>query len=231
MAALTPEIVAAVIDQVRPKYTLTPPQALEITIRRVIDAIEKNIPGDLVECGTWMGGCSYAMLHVQRAIYGEIRRPVWMYDSFEGMSPPSKEDGNHAAGWYGEQTNLPRDVASNHYCIAPYPLVVAAVAEQGFQDHVILRKGWLADTLPERKPDQVAVLRIDCDWYEPVMCCLEQLVPNVSVDGSIILDDYYAWEGCTLATHEYLAKHNHPWIIRSIEDGHGCWMIKRPATW
>ncbi len=109
--------------------------------------------------------------------------------------------------------------------------MVAAVAEQGLQDHVILRKGWLADTLPERKPEQIAHLRIDCDWYEPVKCCLDQLVPNVSEGAGIIIDDYHAWEGARLATHEYLAEHKHPWTIETIPGRNGVWMHKGAVSW
>lgn len=228
---LSAEDIEAVLAEVRPRYTLTPVEALEVTMRCVIDAIDQGIPGDLVECGTWLGGCSFAMLLVQKRVYGEVRRPVWMYDSFEGMSPPTPEDGGHAADWWSHARDLPKDVANNNYCIVPYEMVVEAVATLGLEAHTRIRKGWLKDTLPIDKPAEIAVLRVDCDWYEPVKCVLDHLVPNVSDKGSIIIDDYYAWEGAVLATHEYLTEHKLPWQLKSIPGLNGAWMTKRVGAW
>ena len=38
-------------------------------------------------------------------------------------------------------------------------------------------------------------MHIDCDWYEPVMLCLERLHPLLSPGGYVIADDYFDWEG------------------------------------
>jgi hypothetical protein len=214
------DLTAKVIADVRP-YTKTPDEALECTIRLTLEAIDSGIPGDLVECGVWMGGCSFAMLLAQRYAYGEIRRPVWMYDSFEGMSPPSPEDGDLAAHWWVEAQNRPKDRVDNDYCIAPIDKVMAAGEQLGLGPYVHIRDGWLAKTLPVHQPINIAILRIDCDWFQPVKCVFDHLAPKVSPGGSIIVDDYYAWEGARLATHEYLAKHKRPWPIASIAGQHG----------
>ncbi len=76
----------------------------------------------------------------------------------------------------------------------------------------------------------MAVLRIDCDWYEPCQLVYKMLAPLVSEGGRIIVDDYGIWEGCTLATHEYLAEHKLPWAITSV-GGCGMYMVKGPAAW
>lgn len=224
-------VVDRVIDAVRPRYTLTSPEALESVVTLTLHAIDTEIPGDLVECGTWMGGCSFAMLLAQRYAYGEIRRPVWMYDSFEGMSPPSPEDGSHAAKWYETAETLPKDRASNEWCIAPLEAVREHIAELKLEGYALLRPGWLADTLPKNKPRQIALLRIDCDWYDPVKAVWEELEPNVSPGAPIIIDDYYAWEGATLATHEYLSTHKLPWPISSIPGLHGAVTLKGRRQW
>ncbi len=226
---LTQDTIDIVVSQVCPQYTQTPVPALERTMQLAIDAIENRIPGDFVECGTAMGGCSFAMLLVQREVYGEIRRPVWMFDSFEGMSPPSPKDGNHAASWYAETADIPKDVANNHYCIAPFEQVEAGAVALGLRDSVVMRKGWLKNTLPEWRPQRIALLRIDCDWYDPVKCCLFELGHLMSDGAGLIIDDYYVWEGAMLATHEYLSEL--PWPLKSIPGFHGAWTTVRRSEW
>lgn len=223
-------IAARVIADVRPRYTLTPPEALEAVVRLTLDAIDRDVPGDLVECGVWMGGCSFAMLLAQRYAYGEIRRPVWMYDSFQGMSPPSPEDGEVAERWYAHAATLPKDVPNNDYCIAPLVHVARNLDGLGLKEHAWLVKGWLADTLPREKPSAIAVLRIDCDWYEPVKTVWQHLEPLVSVGGNIIVDDYFAWEGAEMATDEYLDSLPVQWPLHEIEGLNGIWMCKLAAT-
>lgn len=233
---ITAAAVKEIIATVRP-YTMVSDDGLECTIRLTLDAIKAGIPGVLVECGTWLGGSSFAMLLAQRHALGEIKRPVWMYDSFEGMSPPTEPDGRPAAKWWKEAVDLPKDQTDKEYCIAPYWQVVDGAKALGILDHVIIHKGWLADTLPQFKPDQIAVLRIDCDWYEPVKCVLDHLEPHVSIGSPIIIDDYYAWAGAVLATHEYLTEHKLAWPIIAESSGigmtadeamrRGAWLIKK----
>jgi len=52
----------------------------------------------------------------------------------------------------------------------------------------------------------IAVLRLDVDWYESTMICLKKFWDHVLPGGLVLLDDYYAWEGCSRAVHAFLAK-------------------------
>lgn len=223
-------LVNRVVREVRP-YAIAPDHALAMTIKLTLEAIAKGTPGDLVECGVWRGGSSFAMLLAQRYHFGEIRRPVHMFDSFEGMSPPSPEDGEHGAWWYRRSLSLEADPDNQNWCIASDAEVMANAEKLGLAEHVCLHKGWLHETLPQYKQPAIAVLRVDCDWYEPCKVVLNELAERVSAGGAIIMDDYYAWEGCRLATHEYLAANKLPWMIRSITYLQGCYMIKTEATW
>jgi O-methyltransferase len=171
------------------------------------------------------------MLLAQRYAYGEIRRQVWMFDSFAGMAEPSEQDGGHAKWWKGRSLSGAADPDKQNFCKASFKAVTINARDLGLTEHVHIQEGWFADTIPKSKPAQIAVLRIDCDWYDPVKLVLEELAPRVSVGGPIILDDYGIWEGCTLATHEYLAAHRLPWAIRSADGNCGVFMIKTPETW
>ncbi|MDQ3275320.1 MAG: TylF/MycF family methyltransferase [Actinomycetota bacterium] len=52
----------------------------------------------------------------------------------------------------------------------------------------------------------ISVLRIDGDWYESVKTCLVELYDQVSRGGFVIFDDYFVWEGCAVAVHEFLGE-------------------------
>jgi hypothetical protein len=101
----------------------------------------------------------------------------------------------------------------------------------------IVIPGWFDSTFKEHLPElmrrRIAMLRVDCDWYASVKLTLEQMVPLVATNGTIIIDDYFVWEGCARATHDYLSQNNLPFRIRSSP--HGAWMVKhtdgqRPPT-
>jgi O-methyltransferase len=224
------DLIKQVIAEVRP-WTVVPDEGLATTIRLTLGAIDVGIPGDLVECGVWKGGCSFAMLLAQRYAFGQIRRPVWMYDSFMGMGATAPQDGEHARWWKQRSLTVPDDPDKQNYCAASLDEAVTAIANLGLMNWVKICPGWLQATLQDHKPEKIAVLRVDCDWYEPVKCVLEELAPLVSTGGPVILDDYGIWEGCTLATHEYLAKHQLPWAIKSSPNDTGVWMIKSADTW
>jgi hypothetical protein len=56
------EHVWKIISDVRP-YSMVPPDGIGLSIHLVIDAIDKNLRGDLVECGVWRGGCGTRATH------------------------------------------------------------------------------------------------------------------------------------------------------------------------
>lgn len=217
-------LIDRVIAEVAP-YTMVKPEGLECTIRLTLSAINAGIPGDLIECGTWLGGCSFAMLLAQRYAFGEIMRPVWMFDSFEGLPPAGPNDGQRAKDWQANANNSPK-----HYnnCSASLDEMLQGANALGVADYVMPMEGWFNETLQLAAPDigKIALLRLDGDWYESVKVCLDQLAGLVSEGAPIIVDDYFAWRGATLATHEYLAKNQLPWRIRSTPKNMCAWMLK-----
>jgi O-methyltransferase len=148
-----------------------------------------NVPGSLVECGTWRGGMSAAMAEMLPG------RTSYLFDSFEGLPPPGDRDGDRAH----LQIEVDRFVASEAEARATMARSGAAFET---------RPGWFDDTVPvfANEAGAIAVLRLDGDWYESTMVCLEHLFPLLEVGGLLIIDDYAEWEGCTRATHDYLSR-------------------------
>jgi hypothetical protein len=206
------------------------PDPLAFTIDSVCRAIENNHDGVIVECGAWKGGSSFAMLLAQRYYFGRIIKPVWMFDSFEGLPPADERDGPLALNWQ-------RDVDSPNYvdnCKAPVEQVKTAISRFGFAEgECTVVEGWFADTIPSHlsnfRENSIALLRVDCDWYEPVRYVLDALVPFVTPECRVILDDYYAWDGCARATHDFLSSGDHSYRIRSVTGFGSAWFEKRAA--
>src|SRR5262249_2602254 len=50
-----------------------------------------GIAGDIVECGVWKGGSMLAAALTLKRL-GDTARDLYLYDTFEGMPPPSSVD-------------------------------------------------------------------------------------------------------------------------------------------
>ena len=128
---------------------------------------ERNkIRGAFVECGVWKGGAAALMAHVAKE--AKSRRKIWLFDSFEGLPEPTKEDGLQARVYA-----LDRDsgrLASIQKCVGPLEDVrrlFFSILKLNAED-VYFGKGWFQDVLPKEKQNvgEIAVLRLDADWYE-----------------------------------------------------------------
>ena len=194
------------LDRVKP-YTMVAEPPLRDLVGRMHGILDAGVPGAMVECGVWRGGSSFLMAEVLKR-RGEAGRKVWMFDSFEGLPPPQDIDGPSARA-YAEDTENPLYYDN---CRAELEEVRAAARELDLEERVEIVAGWFDQTLPEARDriGPIALLRIDCDWYEPVLLCLETLYDQVSPGGVLIVDDYYQWDGCTIATHEFLARRELP---------------------
>ena len=221
--------IAKIIADVRP-YSMVPDDALKFTIESTIETIAAGRTGDIVECGTWRGGSSFAMLLAQRYEWGEVKRPVWLMDSFQGLPPAGDLDGPLARKWQSD-ANSPiyfdncraLHSESEGYCRTIWL----------FSEEAIIVPGWFDKSIPEQMgrltERKISLLRVDCDWYEPVRYVLDHLMPLVADDGIVLLDDYYFWDGCARATHDYLSATGFAYRVRSLPSFHGAWMIKRGA--
>ncbi|MFI9411931.1 TylF/MycF/NovP-related O-methyltransferase [Nocardia gamkensis] len=200
-------------------YTMLRFGPLRSLITLCEDTIRRGVPGDFVEAGVWRGGASFVMAEALRRA-DESQRIVWMFDSFQGLPDPTDVDGERAQNY---ASNTDHEWYLDN-CRADYDAVLRSAADLGFGQRTELVKGWFEKTLPEYR-DQIgpiALLRIDCDWFESTKCCLEQLFDQVSPGGVIIIDDYYFYDGSALAVHEFLGSRGYPYRIESVvSDGRG----------
>ena len=176
-----------------------------------------TIQGDVVECGVWRGGMIAGIAQLFRD-----SRKYFLFDSFEGLPPVTDKDGAEAKKWQEDRTG------ATYYenCKAEMSFAEAAMTQAGCEQF-FLEKGWFSDTLPSfTETTQIAILRLDGDWYDSTMCCLENLYPKVVPGGLIIIDDYYTWDGCTKAVHDYLSKEQLTVKIERTKNG-VCYIRKK----
>lgn len=169
-----------------------------------------NVPGDFVECGVWKGGSAGLMGLAMAKYDAHKKRKLHLFDSFEGLPEPSEEDGVDAAIYSGGVSS--GKLSSVHQCEAGLDEVQTFLfGKIGLpKSSIIFHQGWFQDTLPKLKeePKEIALLRLDGDWYESTKVCFDHLYSRLSKGGIVLLDDYNCWEGCKKATDEYREANN-----------------------
>lgn len=200
------------------KYTMVPKECFLASLH--LAERVKNLSGSIVECGVWRGGVSAATAEVLGP-----DRAYFLFDSFEGLPPAREIDGVAALAWQA-------DKQSPHYhdnCAAEESWAREAMGLSGARN-VKLLKGWFSEGgFQSANLGPIALLRLDADWYESTKVCLESLYDKVVEGGVIVLDDYYSWDGCSIALHEYLAAKKSPDRIRlayTVGIGGGCYLLK-----
>jgi hypothetical protein len=185
-------------------YTMVGRRGLIATYDAIYDIETRGVKGCLVECGVAKGGCSALMALVSREFSGN--RVSWLFDSFEGLPACTIEDGNPKIP---KTDNKSADKLSEGFCLGTLEEVESLMFStlRFDRNRTFLVKGWFQDTLPEYKSKvgDIAILRLDGDWYESTKCCLENLYDLV-VDGGYVIIDDYDLVGCRKALNEFLNK-------------------------
>jgi predicted O-methyltransferase YrrM len=176
--------------RVRP-YTACGNARLRSLYDAVRHVVANDIHGAVVECGTARGG-SGALMGLTLESLG-ARRDLWLFDTFEGLPPPSAADPDRelAELYVGDFRGGEEEVR-------------ALLERLGVGESAHTVKGLFQDTLPAVDTGPIAVLHLDGDWYDSVRVCLDHLYDLVSPGGLIQIDDYGYWEGARKAVDEFL---------------------------
>ena len=203
-------------------HTLTSPARVQALLDAVAYCVRRNVPGAFAECGVWRGGSVLAMiLKLQRL--GVSDRTLQLYDTFEGMTEPSEHDTSRfdrpaLATWNAcpdGETAWPELFRPDDFNEARVrDLLVATGYPAARLDFV---RGPVEETLPARAPEQLALLRLDTDWYESTRHELVHLYPRLAPGGVLIIDDYGHWDGARLAVDEYFSSLAPPIFLHRID--------------
>lgn len=158
-----------------------------------IDGVEGNI----VECGVGPGRSIFAFSIITQSMTRP--REIWGFDTFEGIPPPSLEDGEsntHKTGWW----NHPRRQVAQL-------LEFNGIDQTFIADNIRFVPGLFSETLPTYGGGPIALLHLDIDFYESYWTALESLYDHVAPGGIIAFDEYHkpVWPGATQAVDEFFA--------------------------
>jgi O-methyltransferase len=190
--------------------------------------LDENVPGNFVECGVWRGGSAAIMgLALKRA---GANRMLHLFDSFEGLPEPTSEDGAYAAEYSGGRSSGALKTVGQ--CRSELPEVKEFLFSRLGLDptSIAFHVGWFQETIPGSAGNvgPIAILRLDGDWYESTRICLEHLYPLIVPSGVVILDDYYAWEGCAKAADEFRSRFSITVPVERIDRDAAFWRVRYP---
>ncbi|MEU3056257.1 TylF/MycF/NovP-related O-methyltransferase [Streptomyces griseus] len=206
-----------IIRAVKP-YSMTSPERLNAFILATRHIARHGIPGDIVECGVWRGGSMQACARTLLSV-GETERDLYLFDTYEGMTPPTAEDlrrdGRPARELLDAQgKDRPiwavaslEDVKAGFENI-PYP-----------KERVHYVRGRVEDTVPAQAPEQISILRLDTDWYASTKHELEHLYSRLVSGGVLLIDDYGYWQGSRQAVDEFLDKTGEQLLLLRMDEG------------
>ena len=199
------------IDAVR-SHTMVVYEKLVTLYQQAVFCERQGLAGSFVECGTWKGG-AVGLMALANLAHGQTRRDLHLFDSFAGIPEPNaavdgesavrfaREAGGKADGQLVALKNAYRETGT---LAANKELLEERIGYP--KTHLHYHEGWFQDTLPQTAAElgDIAILRLDGDWYDSTRVCLQHLYDKVVRGGFIIIDDYGCYAGCKKAVDEYM---------------------------
>ena len=212
---------ARIIQAVTP-YTLTNPKRLMALLDSVTYIVDAGLEGAVVECGVWKGGsmmCAAMALHELQ----DENRDFYLFDTFEFdvTYAPDSADGQRAATAFARASKV-SEGERRETILRNKKGVEGRLHRTGYPaSNVHLVASKVEDTLPQRAPGRISLLRLDTDLYQPTLHQLTCLFPRLEQGGVLIIDDYDGptWPGVRKAVDEYLESNNVRLLLHRVDSG------------
>ncbi len=172
----------------------------------------QHVQGDIVECGVHHGE---SLVAVAQALPG---RRVWAYDSWQGFPPAGPQDCEEAHTLTGWGADASAEAVRQR---------LVGICGDG---NVVMREGWFQDTFQLPKPEQIAFLSIDCDWYDSVRKTLHTFYDRVSDQGIVTLDDFGGFAGCRKAFYDWCSDTGEKPLLLTFGLGQSYWQKGRESV-
>lgn len=167
------------------------------------------LKGDVCEFGVAQGKTSALIANEMRS----TDKTLWIFDSFEGLPVPSKED------------ELIDDIFQlgemEHYTgqmSCPEQLVNESLNHVNFPtDRRKICKGWIDETIANGiVPSQICFAYLDFDFYEGTKLVLSLIEEKLVPGGVVVVDDYdFFSSGVKKALDQFMLKNYHEFEIIS----------------
>ncbi len=198
--------------------TMTSVERMYALYKAVEYIVDADIPGAFVECGVWRGG-SVMLMAATLLAKGISDRKIYLYDTFDGMAAPTENDRDLNNISATSQLEAATDRANDFiWCFAALDEVKSNLRQIGYpESNYVFVPGKVEESLVLTLPDDIALLRLDTDWYESTRAELEQLYPRLNRGGVLIIDDYGHWKGARQAVDEYFSSPGRPMLLNRID--------------
>ena len=196
-------------------YKLCEKESLNVSKERFLSLYQSinyicknNISGDFVECGVFKGGSAMMMAYALQEfnLNNKNNKKIWLYDTFEGMANPGKHDENilNQKAILELKRIKKEENKKDIWAFSSINYVDQNILKTGIaRENIVFVKGLVENTLNEKKPNEISLLRLDTDFYESTKIELETLYPLLVKGGILIVDDYGHWKGCKKAVDEF----------------------------
>jgi O-methyltransferase len=147
------------------------------TLFRIAQSL-RSVPGDVFEAGCLFGKSSR---FIMSGLGGKSTKQLHVFDSFEGLSEPAKED--NVVGRAGGSAWSAGELAADER--------VFLGNLKAYAHRLNVYRGWIPERFTDL-PDETrfALAHLDVDLYQPTIDCLEFVYDRVSPQGVIVCDDY-----------------------------------------
>ena len=143
----------------------------------------------------WRGGSVHTIARVFHA-EGVDDRDIHLFDTFQGMTEPTEKDVQAKDGRTAAELLQASTTSQWIWAIASLEDVQEGLRTLPYPyERFVFVPGAVEETIPGRAPDQIALLRLDTDWYESTKHEFEHLYERPVPGGILIVDDYGSWEG------------------------------------
>lgn len=201
-------------------YTLTNKWRVLAIILSIQHIARHNLPGCIVECGVWKGG---SMMAIALALMnqGITDRHLYLFDTFQGMPKPHEKDRHYDDDVHARYEAAKfSDREGSRWSFAPIEEVRRNLESTGYPpEYLHFVPGKVEDTLKVTDVPEIAMLRLDTDFYESTKAEMEYLYPKLTTGGILLLDDYYNWLGSKDAVDEYIAAHSIRILLMTLGGG------------
>lgn len=182
-------------------------------------ALKQN--GEVCEFGCANGATSALLANEIK----DTKKQLWLYDSFEGLSKPTKEDqlkddifGLKSMEKYEGTMSYTIDEVTSR-------LKEVKIAKQ----RIKIIPGFIDASIKENLPKKICFAYIDFDLYEPTRVTLNNIKKLLPKGGYIVVDDYdYFSSGVKTAIDEFLKENKSEFklILPKKFAGHFCILVK-----
>lgn len=221
-------------------HTMSPYTKLVTLYQQAVHCEKNRIPGDFVECGVWKGG-AVALMALANLKHGKQRRHIHLFDSFDDICEPDENlDGKQALNdvklYAGDDSEMKGELRPLKGFYDSFGGCGTLEENRNLLENIVgydpaylhYHVGWFQDTVPKAasETNEIAILRLDGDWYASMKVCLESLYPKLVSRGFLILDDYGYYEGSKKAVDEFI-EHNQIQSFMNHVDSSCRYLIKQ----